>query len=654
MTNDVADRTPAPEEQHPVPDLGAALLVELDGPFHAERQRNRAALAQLDILRDPTQPMREAREWTLATLARLASHDFGRAGVPTEYGGRGPLENSVVHFELLCAADLSLAIKSGVQHGLYGGAIWNLGTQSHHERFLADALEVRTPGCFAMTEYGHGSDVSGLETTVTYDEQSSEFIVHSPTPSATKTYIGNAGLHGRMAVVFGQLIVGPRVHGIHAILVPIRDDEGADLPGVVTGDNGHKGGLLGIDNGTLSFNQVRVPRDMLLDAHGGVTADGVYSSPIDNPNRRFFTMLGTLVRGRVCIGGGASIAARKALAIATTYAGSRRQFPAKDHPDGVVLLDYLAHQRRLLPAIATAYAYGFAQNKLIAMLADRARSDSGDTRAQRELETLAAGLKALQSRFANDTVQACREACGGAGYITANGLTALRGDVDVFATFEGDNTVLLQLVAKQLVGDYAQAWVGLDPVRLVQASAKSLGGAVLDRTANLPVIDQIVAAARGTGPDTVENRSWQLRMFHEREDHVVSRLAARFRAASKGSAFEATNKAQDHMLYAARVHLERVVLESFAAAIDACPDADTAAVLDAVCTLYAVSVLEADRGWFLERGRISPQRAKALTPAVNRLCGALRDITPELVAGLGIPTGWLQSGMVADIIDPHG
>ncbi len=657
MTSDVDHRHAADvDTDAPVAstaDLGARLLAALDGPFHAERDRNRRVLTSLDIQRDPTLPVAEARQWTLDTLARLSQDGFGKAGVPEEYGGHGTLDDSVAHFEILSAADLSVTIKSGVQHGLYGGAIWNLGTASHHERFLADALDVRTPGCFAMTEYGHGSDVSGLETTITYDERAQEFIVHSPTASAAKTYIGNAALHGRMAVVFGQLIVGPKVHGIHAILVPIRDADGNDMPGVVTGDNGYKGGLLGIDNGTLAFTHVRVPRDMLLDAYGGVSEDGAYHSPIENPNRRFFTMLGTLVRGRVCIGGAASTVSRKALTIATTYALHRRQFTAPGHPDGVKLIDYLAHQRKLLPAIATAYAYGFAQNRLIGMLTDVAQREGHDTRAQRELETLAAGLKALQSRYANDTVQMCREACGGAGFMTVNGLTTMRSDVDVFATFEGDNTVLLQLVAKQLVGDYAQAWVGLDPVRLVQASAKSLGGAVLDRTANLPVIDRLIAAAQRTGPDTVENRGWHVWMFREREDHVVGRLAARLRAASKDRAFEATNKAQDHMLYAARVHLERVVLESFIAAIDECEDPDVAGILNAVCTLYAVSVLEADRAWFLERGRISPQRAKALTPAVNKLCGALRVHADDLVTGMGIPTQWLQSDMVADIIDRH-
>ena len=55
---------------------------------------------------------------------------------------------------------------------------------------------------------------------------------------------------------------------------------------------------------------------------------------------------------------------------------------------------------------------------------------------------------------ATATIQTCREACGGAGYLAENLLTGLKADTDVFTTFEGDNTVLLQLVAKGLLTSY--------------------------------------------------------------------------------------------------------------------------------------------------------------------------------------------------------
>ena len=97
---------------------------------------------------------------------------------------------------------------------------------------------------------------------------------------------------------------------MHCVLVPIRDDEGNDLPGVTTSDCQYKGGLPGVDNGRIMFDHVRVPRVNLLNKYGDVAPDGTYSSPIENPNRRFFTMIGTLIRGRITVGGSAGNAAR--------------------------------------------------------------------------------------------------------------------------------------------------------------------------------------------------------------------------------------------------------------------------------------------------------------------------------------------------------
>nr|WP_257911187.1 hypothetical protein [Janibacter limosus] len=71
------------------------------------------------------------------------------------------------------------------------------------------------------------------------------------------------------------------------------------------GDCGSKMGLLGVDNGRLLFDRVRVPRENLLGRYGDIDEQGRYSSPIESVNRRFFTMLGTLVRGRVTVGAGA-------------------------------------------------------------------------------------------------------------------------------------------------------------------------------------------------------------------------------------------------------------------------------------------------------------------------------------------------------------
>ncbi|MFT4296563.1 MAG: acyl-CoA dehydrogenase [Micropruina sp.] len=633
---------------HPAVDtaLGSALLAALDGPHHERRAAGRAALPAEGMLRDPSLGLAEARAWTLRRLEELVAAGLGKSIVGIEAATVDTQLQSLIDFETISYGDLSVAIKSGVQHGLFGGAIAGLGSPAQQERFLDDAIHLRLLGCFAMTERGHGSDVASLETTIGYDPDAGEFVVHSPRETSAKTYIGNAAQHGRMAAVFGQLVVDGVGRGVHCILVPIRDAEGNPLPGVTIGDNGYKGGLLGVDNGWLSFDQVRVPRDMLLDRFGSVDAEGHYVSSIENPNRRFFTMLGALVRGRICIGGGAAIAARRALSIATRYATRRSQFRHSRSEDESPLLDYLAHQRKLLPAIARAYALGFAQNDLIAGYGKLSSDPGHDPREQRALETLAAGLKALNTEFANSTIQTCREACGGAGYMAANGLTQLRADTDVFATFEGDNTVLLQLVTKGVLTDYREVWGGLDRVGLVQASARMVGSAVIERTGAGLLAERLVAAARRKGDSAAfYDRGWQAWMFEERERHSVDSLARRMRAADRDS-FDQVNAMQDHVLFVARAHMERVVLDSFIAGIEACRDRVAQQTLEELCTLFALTSLEADTGWFLSHHRMSDARAKALRKQINQLCHDLRPRATALVEGFGIPEHWLGSEML--------
>ena len=129
-------------------------------------------------------------------------------------------------------------------------------------------------------------------------------------------------------------------------------------------------------------------------------------------------MLGTLIQGRVAVCGASISATKVALAIAVRHAESRRQF-GPPGGDEVVLMDYRTHQRRLLPALAKAYALHFAQEELVARLHRVFTADDDADRERRELETLAAGLKAVATWHATATIQECREACGGMGYLKA-------------------------------------------------------------------------------------------------------------------------------------------------------------------------------------------------------------------------------------------
>jgi acyl-CoA oxidase len=629
----------------------AALTTVLDGRWARLRQEVRAQMAGAEVSDGSGLSTEEYRRQILEDLHLLAKAGHARLGFAREYGGRGDPAGSVIAFEMLGLGDLSLMVKAGVQWGLFGGAVQLLGTRRHHERYLRDIMDLALPGCFAMTETGHGSDVQHLRTTATYDAASREFVISTPDEAARKDYIGNAGRDGRMAVVFAQLVADGAARGVHALMVPIRDADGQPMPGVTIEDCGRKGGLNGVDNGRLAFRGVRVPREALLNRYADVAEDGTYDSPIASDGRRFFTMLGTLIRGRVSIAGSAGSATKRALAIAVGYAGTRRQFTRPDGSGEVVLLDYRAHQRRLLPALATSYALHFAQEELAGALDALQGSSDADERRQRELESRAAGIKAAATWHATATIQACREACGGAGYLAENLLSTLKADTDVFTTFEGDNTVLLQLVAKGLLTNYKSDFDELGTLATARFIAEQFVGGVIERTAARAVIERLAAAGPGRDDESVLfDRAWQVRAFEDREEHVLDGLARRRRHAASGEAdpFEVFNDAQDHLLRAARVHVDRVVLEAFVAALERCADPDAKTLLDRVCDLYVLGNVEADLAWFLQHGRLTATRAKSVTDAVNSLCGRLRPHAQTLVDAFAIPGKYLAAPILRE------
>jgi acyl-CoA oxidase len=623
-----------------------ALTTLLDGSYVEVRTLTRKRLVEhAEVLRDAREMDRDAfRERVKDLVVELAGTGQTGMGFPVEYGGGGDIGASVAAFETMAFGDLSVLVKVGVQFGLFGGAILQLGTKKHHDAYLAPLIKADLMGCFAMTETGHGSNVQALGTVARYDLEAREFVISTPDDSARKDYIGNAAAHAQAAVVFAQLEIGGASQGVHAFVVPLRDDQGRVLPGIRIEDDGSKIGLNGVDNGRIWFDEVRVPRDNLLNRYADVTETGVYESEIDNPDRRFFTMLGTLVQGRVCVGGAGINASKVALSIAVRYALERRQFGNPGGPEEL-LLDYGLHQRRLFVPLARTYALHFAQEVLAGQLhAVFSATEEVDDKTRRALESRAAGTKALGTWHASETIQTCREACGGAGYLSANRFDALRADTDVFTTFEGDNHILLQLVAKGLLTDYSSSFGELDQLGMVRFVAGLAVETVIERTAVHKLLERVKDIIPGGDDDWDQEAglldpAYQLAMFRWREEHMLSGVARRLKRGMDADMepAEVFSRCQAHVIGAARAHVERLVLEAFVDRVAAMPDGDNKVALNLLCDLYALSTIEADRGWFMEHGRLSSQRAKAISREVDELCRKVRPIARELVDAFAVP-----------------
>ena len=573
--------------------------------------------------------LKNYRNQVLVWCQLVADAGFGSIAYPKEHGGKGDMEAYFTVMETLSYHDLSMVIKFGVQFGLWGMSILSLGTAPHHARFLPKIGTLELPGCFAMTETNHGSNVKGIETTATYQAADKSFVIHTPHSLARKEYIGNAAMHGKMATVFAKLILDRKDYGICAFVVPLRDDEGNTLPGITITDCGRKMGLNGVDNGLITFDHVVIPKENMLNRFSNVTDEGKFETPIASDNKRFFTMLGTLVGGRIGIPRSALSACKSGLTIAIRYGDTRRQF-GPEGGEEVPILNYRMHQRRLMPLLAKTYAGHFAMQYMTSRFMNRKEAE------MQEIEALAAGLKATITWNTTALLQECREACGGKGYLSENRIDALKNDTDVYTTFEGDNTVLMQLVAKTRLGAYRAQFENMNLVTIFNYVASKTKTSITEKN---PLI------VRNIDEGHLLDASFHLSAFEYREKDLVDSAAKRIkRLIDEGmDPFDAFNVCQHHLLTVGKAYMDKIMLEQFIKAVQAAEGKSFAKILHKLCALFALTIIEENKGWYLEQGYLEGVKTKAIRKMVNQLCWEIRKDAVPLVSAFDIPDSCLSA-----------
>ncbi|XP_078172008.1 acyl-CoA oxidase 2 [Carex rostrata] len=547
------------------------------------------------------------------------------------------VENPSAYFavaEAVGGVDISLGIKMGVQFSLWGGSVINLGTKKHRDKYFDGIDNLDYPGCFAMTELHHGSNVQALQTTATFDPITDEFVINTPNDGAIKWWIGNAAVHGKFASVFARLILPLQGKGgksadmgIHAFIVPIRDLEThALLPGVEIHDCGHKVGLNGVDNGALRFSQVRVPRDNLLNRFGDVSRDGKYTSSLPTVNKRFAATLGELVGGRVGLAYSSVGVLKIAVTITVRYSLLRQQFGPPRKPE-VSVLDYQSQQHRLMPMLASTYAFHFATQYLVDKYCEMKKTN--DDQVVGDVHALSAGLKSYVTSYTARSISTCRESCGGHGYAAVNRFGILRNDHDIFQTFEGDNTVLLQQVAGDLLKRYQEKFKG---------GTLTVTWNYLRESMSSYLSQPNPVTARWEGEDHLRDPKFQLDAFRHRTSRLLQSVAARLQKHTKTlGSFGAWNRCLNHLLTLAESHIESVVLAKFIDAVQNCPDANTREVLKLVCDLYALDRIWKDIGTYRNVDYVAPNKAKAIHKLTDYLSFQVRGVARELVDAFDLP-----------------
>ncbi|KAK9676874.1 hypothetical protein RND81_11G106800 [Saponaria officinalis] len=579
---------------------------------------------------DYDEPMEGRRMATITQLKYLVENGVFKGWI-TEKGGEVELKRMALN-DVLSVYDHSLGVLMGAHYFLWGGAIQFLGTKRHHDKWLKQTEEYSIKGCFAMTELGHGSNVRGIETMTTYDLSTEEFVINTPCESAQKYWIGGAANHATHTIVFSQLNINGKDQGVHAFIAQIRAEDGNICRNVRIADCGHKIGLNGVDNGRIWFDNLRIPRENLLNSVADVTPDGQYISAIENPDQRFVAFLTPLTSGRVNIAVTAVYIAKVGLATATRYSLSRRAFSLAPNEPEVLLLDYPSHQRRLLPLIAKTYAMSFAGNYLKSIYVKRTPESS------KTIHVVSSALKATLTWHNMRTLQECREACGGQGVKTENRVGHLKAEYDVQLTFEGDNNVLMQQVSKALFGIYMSS----------QKSNKPFKGLWLEHmNDSSPLIPPQLTSS------DLRSCQFQTDIFCLRERDLLNRFVAEI------SAHQKQGRSKEYALVLSyqlaedlgRAFADKAILLTF---IEAEADVSPGPLKDVLALLrsmYALIILEEDIS-FLRYGYLSVENAAAVRQEVMKLCSELRPHTLALVSSFGIPDAFL-SPIAFDWVDAN-
>ncbi|CAM8878388.1 unnamed protein product [Rhodiola kirilowii] len=571
------------------------------------------------VLPDYNQTMEQQREMTMKRIEYMLERGVFNGWLT---GTGVELEMRKFAFlEVIGIYDHSLSIKLGVHFLLWGGAVQFFGTLRHHTKWLKDTEIYKVKGCFAMTELGHGSNVRGIETVTTYDARTKEFVINTPCESAQKYWIGGAANHATHTVVFSQLNINGENEGVHAFIAQIRDEDGNICPNIRIADCGHKVGLNGVDNGRIWFDNVRIPRENILNLVADVLPDGDYLSGIKDPDQRFGAFMAPLTSGRVTIAVNSIYQSKVGLSIAIRYSLTRRAFSVVANEPETLLLDYPSHQRRLLPLLAKSYAMSISGNRLKTVYWTRTPQTS------KILHVVSSAFKATFSWHNMRTLQECREACGGQGLKTENRIGHLKGEYDVQLTFEGDNNVLMQQVSKALFAEYVAA-------KKKKVPFKGLGLEHMNKPQ--PVIPSSVTSS------TLRSSQFQNDILCLRERDLLNRFAGEVsqhlsKGLSRESAFMTSYVLAEDL---GRAFSERAIYQYFLEAEAGLPAGPMKDVLGLLRSMYALISIEEDTS-FLRYGYLTLEVAAAVRNEVIKLCSDLRPHALPLVSSLGIPDAFL-------------
>ncbi|EOD45987.1 putative acyl- oxidase protein [Neofusicoccum parvum UCRNP2] len=553
--------------------------------------------------------------------------------------------------EFRCATDLiSEPTPYGLHDSMFLVTLRDQSTPEQQKLFYEKAANYEYMGCYAQTELGHGSNVRGLETLAIWSPEDKSFIIHSPHLTAAKWWIGSLGRTANHAVVMAQLVINNKPYGPHPFIVPIRDlKTHQPLPNIHIGDIGPKFGYNTMDNGFLLFNKVKIPHVNMLARFSKVDPNtGKYIRP-ERPALVYGTL--TWVRSNIVMQAGSTLA--RGVTIATRYCAVRRQFQDRDSTDKksgeTQVLDYTMVQIRLLTLLAATFALHFTGKSMMALYQEnqkRMNADVGKVGSTErgagpeethsgsdllaDLHATSCGLKSLASSTAAEGLEVCRRACGGHGYSNFSGIGTWYADYLPTVTWEGDNYMITQQVARYLLKSARSVLKGEKPTNDTTTILKTF----LDKSDMGAAFDIL-----GKDEDIVAAYAWRA--------SFLTFEALKHRDEQK----KAWNDLLVDFYRLSKAHSQYLIVKNFYESIQATEfarelDPETQTLMYKLFRLYALHTLESEASEFYTSSAVTVRQIQlARTSAVMKLLAEIRPHAVRLVDSWDFPDWQLDSSL---------
>jgi acyl-CoA oxidase len=512
--------------------------------------------------------------------------------------------------------DSTTSMRIYVHETLFNETIATQGSDEQYAKYKDDIKAWRIIGCFAMTELGHSSYLRGLETVAVYDKEYREFVLTSPTVTATKWWIGMSGQSATHTVALANLVVDGENKGLNWFVVPLRDREtGELLPGVTCGHLGKKFGRDGLDNGWIQFTNVRLPHDAMLNRWSFLTPEGEFYPP-PNPAIAYATLIGE----RILAMAGCQSHVTPILVTSVRYALMRRQGPEQKQ-----IMDFQSHQMLLIPIISTLYLTGSVFRKLMSdwtsLLTPESIQDGSFLAQAQDFHAISAGSKAWIGWWGAEALETVRRSMGGHAYSAYNNIAYMIGSYGVITTGGGDNIVLAQQCASFLINAYNRIRQNKPVGFSVSFLTKKIAPTVIKRGSDLRDLRFLVNAFQWLSAEVLNQ---------------VSGLVQ----SSINSGLSKDEAMKEHMMEcitASRPFTIQFQLQTYENEIAKVTDPELFNIVQKLGILTGIQYMKDLSELFLEYGYLDKISLQLIRKELKTLCKELRPEVLSLVDGFGLP-----------------